>query len=556
MKVVLLLVFLLSSVLAKEITLKEMKDEQRIAFIIENVNYEGAANSNNIDEVDGIKNFFEANGFQVIYQKNSSRADTIRSFRTFNVKMEKGGIAFFYFRGHVVQLNNINYLLPVNVISHASNFSKILSINAIIKIMNRANNRINFLVIDSVENIKISKSLHIQKKGLAKLKVKSNTNLIISSKINTTRKTKNFTKQLQRIFLEKGLLSRDGFTAFERKNKGAYVQLSKQDFYFKLPPKLLNAEDKFWKKSLELSTIASLSLYLQHYSRGKYKSKARNSIKEIEIKKAELQMIKAQELSKIKEEADIKAKFDAEVQRQVSLELAKITQAKEKKLSLPNTKVSKKIKVYKPSAYLEPKMVRLVSTSNLKSFSIGKYEVSNKEYKVFLQATQSNKNLLMYDRREDEPIINVTFQEAKEYALWLSAMSGKKYSLPTQLQWEYAARAGSKTKYFWGDKDVSMKKAFWLKNRVNNAHLYAWIKSNASEQLHNIGEKEQNPWGLYDVYGNANEWCINVDNNEDKQVLKGGSFLSNSEGIRSGISAYRQETYKSKDLGFRLVKEI
>ncbi len=570
-KIVLILWVLVLGIEAKNITLADMKQEQRVAFIIENTDYEGVHNNIQVDNVNGVKQFLETNGFSVIYQKNANRAETIRGFRSFNVKLKEGGIALFYFRGHAVQFDNKNYLLPVDVLEHIDNgVSKLLTINAVLKVMNKANSRVNMLVIDSVDNTELSKALNIKTRGLAKLKVESNTDLIISSKINSARRSKNFTVKLQKIFNEKGLSNREGFSRFKKENSKAYVKLSNQDFYFKLPSRLLSAEDKLWRKSIALSSLSSLSLYLQKYPNGKYSSQANNSVKKINIKNAELEL-KAKEKIKAKQMAEKKTAHDAELKKKHELELAKVNEAKKKEeLAKLQTlkketavqkksvevKPIKKTKTYKQAFYVKPEMVKIISSPTQKSFYIGKYEVSNKEYKAFLQATKNNKNLLRYDRRADEPVNNVSFEEAKEYALWLSAMSGEKYNLPTEEQWEYAARAGSDTNYFWGNKDVSMKKAYWLKNRANNAHLYAWMKSNSDKEIHDIGEKEQNPWGLYDIYGNVSEWCIKTQNNDGKQALRGGSFLSDSIGIRSSSKVYKNELYKSNDIGFRLMKEI
>ncbi len=571
MKIIVILWLLVLGIEAKNISLADMKKEQRVAFIIENTDYEGVLKPRLIDKVNGVKKFLDNNGFNVIYLRNANRAETIRSFRSFNVKLKEGGIALFYFRGHCVQLADKNYLLPIDVLEHKDKgVSKVLTINAVLAVMNKANSRMNMLIIDSVDNKELSKELHIKKKGLAKLRVEPNTDLIISSKVNSVRRSRNFTIQLQKIFSEKGVSNRDGFTKFKKENSKAYVKLSQEEFYFKLPSRLLSAEDKLWKKSLALSSLASLNEYLQKYPHGKYRSQASNSIKKIKTKNAEREA-KSKEIAKIKEIADKKSALEDEIKKKLELELVKINEAKKKEdleklqkakqekpveKTIVEVKTIKKPKMYKQAFYVEPEMVKLISTPTRNSFFIGKYEVSNKEYKAFVQATQNNKNYLRYDRRADEPVVNVSFEEAKEYAQWLSAMSGKKYNLPIEAQWEYAARAGSDTNYFWGNKDVSMKKAYWLQGRANNAHLYAWMKSNSENEVHNIGEKEQNPWGLYDIYGNVSEWCINTDSSDGKQALRGGSFLSDTMGIRSRSKVYKDELYKSKDIGFRLVKEI
>jgi formylglycine-generating enzyme required for sulfatase activity len=95
--------------------------------------------------------------------------------------------------------------------------------------------------------------------------------------------------------------------------------------------------------------------------------------------------------------------------------------------------------------------------------------------------------------KEKQPVIGITQYAAAHYCAWLSARTGKRYRLPTEAEWEYAARAGTATAYSFGD-DVSKVEA------------YAWFKDNAAEQPHVGGLKAPNPWGLFDMHGNVAEW--------------------------------------------------
>ena len=77
---------------------------------------------------------------------------------------------------------------------------------------------------------------------------------------------------------------------------------------------------------------------------------------------------------------------------------------------------------------------------------------------------------------------------------WLSAKTGKIYRLPTEAEWEYACRAGTKTAYFWGDEPDKIDE-------------YAWYVNNAEKPMP-VGKKKPSPWGLYDIHGNVAEWCL------------------------------------------------
>jgi formylglycine-generating enzyme required for sulfatase activity len=96
--------------------------------------------------------------------------------------------------------------------------------------------------------------------------------------------------------------------------------------------------------------------------------------------------------------------------------------------------------------------------------------------------------------RKGQPVICITHHSAMEYCRWLSAKTGKAYRLPTEAEWEYACRAGTKTAYFFGDDPAKLEE-------------YAWYVENA-EKPQVVGKKKPNPWGLYDMHGNVSEWCL------------------------------------------------
>jgi formylglycine-generating enzyme required for sulfatase activity len=97
--------------------------------------------------------------------------------------------------------------------------------------------------------------------------------------------------------------------------------------------------------------------------------------------------------------------------------------------------------------------------------------------------------------REGYPVIAISHHAAMEYCRWLARKTGKLYRLPTEAEWEWAARAGTPTAYSFGNDPAKLGQ-------------YAWYADNAEDQTHPVGKKLPNPWGLYDLYGNAAEWCL------------------------------------------------
>jgi len=97
--------------------------------------------------------------------------------------------------------------------------------------------------------------------------------------------------------------------------------------------------------------------------------------------------------------------------------------------------------------------------------------------------------------RHRQPVICITHHAAMEYCRWLSGQTGKVYRLPTEAEWEYACRAGSRTSYSFGGDSKMLGD-------------YAWYVDNSDGKPHAVGQKKPNAWGLYDMHGNVAEWCL------------------------------------------------
>ena len=120
------------------------------------------------------------------------------------------------------------------------------------------------------------------------------------------------------------------------------------------------------------------------------------------------------------------------------------------------------------------------------------------------EVTQGQFFSVMYDKpwsghdyvQEDanNPAVYVSWDDAVEFCRKLSQQEGKTYRLPTEAEWEYACRAGTTTRFSFGDSDSSLRD-------------YAWFRDNADGVAHPIRQKKPHPWGLYDMHGNVSEWC-------------------------------------------------
>ncbi|MDF2156652.1 SUMF1/EgtB/PvdO family nonheme iron enzyme [Algoriphagus sp. CAU 1675] len=177
--------------------------------------------------------------------------------------------------------------------------------------------------------------------------------------------------------------------------------------------------------------------------------------------------------------------------------------------------------------------------------------------------------------KEDKPAIGMTQYGAIQYCHWLYLKTGIFYRLPTEAEWEYAARAGSESRFFFGENEAELVE-------------YAWTKENSPESTQKVGQKKPNPWGLYDIYGNVLEWTSdqydptfyqdspgqNPSNPSLKlypRVVRGGSFKHGADEISSSKRFVSDPKWKQIDpqipksqwwfpeapfLGLRLVRPL
>lgn len=202
-----------------------------------------------------------------------------------------------------------------------------------------------------------------------------------------------------------------------------------------------------------------------------------------------------------------------------------------------------------------------VHSVTIKPFAIGQYEVTFAEYDQFAAATGRP---LPGDQgwgRGSRPVINVSWRDTVAFAQWLSKRTGKRYHLPTEAEWEYAARAGTETKYWWGD-DLQQGSTVW-------ANCDGCGSTWDNKQTAPVGSFAANEFGLYDTAGNVWEWTSSRykdypyrddDGREDPEsggrcVIRGGSWGYRPRYLRSANRDGSDTGLRNDNLGFRLAED-
>jgi formylglycine-generating enzyme len=179
-----------------------------------------------------------------------------------------------------------------------------------------------------------------------------------------------------------------------------------------------------------------------------------------------------------------------------------------------------------------------------------------------------------FQASDDHPVVMISWNDAVAFCGWLSMTEGRTYRLPTEAEWEYACRAGTTTAYFWGD-DPGVGKGFANVADLTGKQVFPWLSAfNWSDGFvftSPVGTFKPNPWGLYDMIGNVEEWCSDVGGNYpsstvtdprgarpepgDYRILRGGSWIDGPQLCRCAARFSGKPDVGNSLRGFRVVLE-
>jgi formylglycine-generating enzyme required for sulfatase activity len=198
----------------------------------------------------------------------------------------------------------------------------------------------------------------------------------------------------------------------------------------------------------------------------------------------------------------------------------------------------------------------------LKPFAVGKYTVTFDEWDWCVKegGCKTNPSDAGWGRG-NRPVINVSWNDAKEYVAWLSKKTGKSYRLLSEAEWEYAARAGTAAKYYWGD-DIGK----------GNANCDGCGSQWDGKQTAPMGSFKPNPWGLYDMAGNVWQWVEDcwhdnyngapkdgspaIEISGCPRVLRGGSWNDDPLSPRAAWRIRSNAELRSYGFGFRVARTL
>ena len=185
-------------------------------------------------------------------------------------------------------------------------------------------------------------------------------------------------------------------------------------------------------------------------------------------------------------------------------------------------------------------------------FYLGKYEVTQAQWEAVM-----GRNPSTFREYPDRPVDAVSWSDCQSFLDVLNALEQGSFRLPTESEWEYACRAGTTMRYYWGDDPSD--------SEIGD---YAWYSGNSDRRTHDVGQKIANAWGLFDMSGNVYEWCSDWfgDYSSDPQtnpqgptsgsyrVVRGGRWFYSAPACRSAHRNGYASTFRTGYIGVRLVR--
>jgi formylglycine-generating enzyme required for sulfatase activity len=576
---------------------------KKIALVIGNWAYRFKPLNNPQNDARDMAQLLRQLDFKVIHKENLGFEEMEDEVIQFKLELKKKGqVGLFYFAGHGLEVEGINYLLPTDLRKPETQLIKRKSIEAqwVVDVMEHAGSEVNIVIMDACRTFPRPDKPRATSKdyGFAAMNAPKGTliGFATSSGQSTPdgKKGSNglYTGHLLKFMRQPGLTIEEVFkktrqqVAWETRNKqvppvynsliGDFCLVScakpKPDQEKILQAQLEQERQKFEQERREKEVLLEQERRKLEQERREKEALLEQERREKEALQAQLEALKNQpkpvvpQPSQSNEFAPLKVFRDRLADGSFGPEMVWIPAGSFRMGDIQGDGDS------------DEKPVHRVSVGR---FAMGKYEVTVGEFRRFVKATGyktdaekqgsclswsqafkwvegANWRSPGFSQAETHPVTCVSWNDGVAYAKWLSQQTGKQYRLPTEAEWEYAARAGTETKYWWGNKLGS-----------NNANCWNSYCKDSFEYTAPVGSFAPNPFKLYDMLGNLWEWtcseyeskysgkeqrCAKNVNKNNRLSLRGGSWNYDEAGLRSANRDFRTPTFRDVLVGLRVAR--
>jgi len=542
--------------------------EQRIALVIGNGTYSSCPLKNPVNDATDMATALKRAGFTVTLKKNANLQEMVEAIENFGNNLKRGGVGLFYYAGHGVQVSNVNYLLPVSAKINKESDVRFQAVDAgrVLAEMENANNGLNIVILDACRDNPFGKSFRSSSRGLAIVaNAPSGTFISYSTgagQVASDGEGKNspYTRALLENIAKPGLTINKVFMNVRSKVKKETGQVPWElsslegDFYF-----MTGSAKMVSDKSESVAAKTSPTDDLDDENKKLEAEQRRLEEEKASFVKKKALDEKRQQIEEERErlEAEKEAARQVEVERKQAKKTTTLAMSKRPLASTVDETTGMQLVFVKGGCFQmgdnfgdgdgDEKPVHDVCVSN---FYIGKYEVTQGQWEKVMGSNPSHfKNC-----GENCPVENVSWNDTQDFIRKLNSQSGKNYRLPTEAEWEYAARSGGRKEKYSGT-DSSLDD-------------YAWYSSNSGSKTHTVGQMKPNGLGIYDMSGNVWEWCSDgywfkyygesprdnpqAPDGSSYRVLRGGGWEASA---RSSCAASRNRSIpviRNNNYGFRI----
>jgi formylglycine-generating enzyme required for sulfatase activity len=480
---------------------------KNVALVIGNSSYDTSPLKNPANDATDMAVLLKAAGFDVILQTDADKRAMLESIEAFGRKLPRAEIGMVYFAGHGMQIRGRNYLIPVKarVASETDVELESVDVYRILGRMEAAANPVNIIILDACRDNPFERSFRTAEKGLAKIDAPAGSIIVFATSpggVAADGQGRNgiFTSHLLKT-LARPDISLTQALMETRRNVAA--ETSRQQ----IP----------WESSSLMQDVFLLA------GGAPGDQNLRPVPPQSAPAKTPASQVSSPRAGDVWKEPVTGMEF----------------------VWVPKGCYQMGCGSWTSECYDDEKPVHEVC---LDGFWIGKYEVTQGQWKKIMGSNPSS-----FKSGDDFPVEQVSWNDAKTYIEKLRRQSGKRFALPTEAQWEYAARSGGKNEKYAGG---------------SNLDSVAWHRGNSGSKTHRVGTKAPNGLGIYDMSGNVWEWCEDVyDSNAyskhtrnnpvvtsggTARVFRGGGWSLNPAHVRAAIRFCYAPGDRSSLLGFRL----
>ena len=531
--------------------------ENRVALVVGNSAYKSAPLRNPTNDAKDMAAKLKGMGFTVIERNNLTVKQIGSTLRELRSKLTPGSVALVYYAGHGLQIKGENYFPTVDaeIAGEEDVSNQSLAMRQIMDVLEDAKTRLNLVFLDACRNNPYQRSFRSSSDGLSKVVAPSGTLISFATRPGSvaadgTGRNGLYTGALLEAMDSRGdqieqVLKRvvTRVKAGSKNQQEPWMEGSIDgEFCFgncfaTVALTAVSDDRALWDSVKDSRDVNELKAYLVQFPKGVFAGVASVRINAMEKGVTPQVNPSAQAATRpaVFQPGTVFKDCDD------CPEMLVIPAG----TFLMGSKADP-FEVIQPSPDEQPQ--RSVS---LPSFALGKFEVTQEQWFSVMGTTPS------FLKGRSLPVEQVSWNDAQEFVKKLNQKTGKQYKLPSEAEWEYAARGGSPSAFSFGDTAIDVGR-------------YAWFNRNSGNKTNPVGEKLPNNFGLYDMHGNVSEFTQDCWNNNysgapqdgsawtvgncSMRVLRGGSWLHPIQGLRSANRGWLSPAVRELHYGFRVAR--